>query len=205
MGNPEIKVLIEEISKLKSEIIEMKIEIESLKADIVAIGEVNKVSSELKVVGENSAISNGKFTLIKNQKINKQSNDKEEQVEKKKGFDKTEKKDLVKTEEIQKEIVTEVEANEIEKSSSENLKIDKNDIKIFRQKLKDVMKSEVRYDTWLKTGVENLSRTTKTDFVFPAANDFTRGIVEVRYKELVLEVLKAIFKNVTSVKIIALY
>lgn len=204
MGNPEIKVLIEEISKLRSEIIEMKIEIEGLKADITAIGEVNKGSSGLKVVGENSVLPSGKFTLIKNKKISKQTKEKQKNVEKK-VFANNDKVVVTKAEKALKDVVKEIEIPETKIINSDELKIDKKDIKVFRQKLKEIMKSEVRYDTWLKTGVENLSRTTKTDFVFPAANDFTRGIVEVRYKELVLEVLKDVFKTVNSVKIIALY
>lgn len=181
MGNPEIKVLIEEISKLRSEIIEMKIEIEGLKADIVAIGAVNKVDSELKVVGENSGGVNGKITLLKSKKSNK----------------------VVKRENNRNDKVK-IEIEEVI-SNQEDLRIDKKDIKVFREKLKAIMKSEVRYDTWLKTGVENLSRTSKNDFVFPAANDFTRGIVEVRYKQLVLDVLKDVFKDVNSVKIVDIY
>lgn len=204
MGNPEIKVLIEEISKLRSEIIEMKIEIEGLKADITAIGEVNKGSSGLKVVGENSVLPSGKFTLIKNKKISKQTKEKQKNTEKK-VFANNDKVVVTKAEKDLKDVVKEIEIPETKIINSDELKIDKKDIKVFRQKLKEIMKSEVRYDTWLKTGVENLSRTTKTDFVFPAANDFTRGIVEVRYKELVLEVLKDVFKTVNSVKIIALY
>lgn len=204
MGNPEIKVLIEEISKLRSEIIEMKIEIEGLKADITAIGEVNKGSSGLKVVGENSVLPSGKFTLIKNKKISKQTKEKQKNIEKK-VFANNDKVVVTKAEKDLKDVVKEIEIPETKIINSDELKIDKKDIKVFRQKLKEIMKSEVRYDTWLKTGVENLSRTTKTDFVFPAANDFTRGIVEVRYKELVLEVLKDVFKTVNSVKIIALY
>ena len=190
MGNPEIKVLIEEISKLRSEIIEMRIEIEGLKADIVAIGAVNKVGSELKVVGENSVGANGKITLIKNKKSNKvvkRENNRDNKLK-------------IEIEQSPQNIEIEEDIN-----NQEDLRIDKKDIKVFREKLKAIMKSEVRYDTWLKTGVENLSRTSKNDFVFPAANDFTRGIVEVRYKELVLDVLKDVFKDVNSVKIVDIY
>ena len=191
MGNPEIKVLIEEISKLRSEIIEMKIEIEGLKADIAAIGEVNKASSGLKVVGENSVGSNGKLTLIKSKKSGKAVNEKNNQ-------DNNLKVEIEQTpKNIQKE--RDKKENDI---NVDDLKIDKKDVKVFREKLKSIMKSQVRYDTWLKTGVENLSKTSKNDFVFPTANDFTRGIVEVRYKELVLEVLKDVFKDVNSVKIV---
>ncbi|MGL4762975.1 MAG: hypothetical protein ACRC6T_13940 [Sarcina sp.] len=200
MGNPEIKVLIEEISKLRSEMIEMKIEIEGLKADVLAIGELSKVNTSLKVVGENSIYPSGKLTLIKSKKIiNEKNKVKESEVIKKQSNKKITKK-ISDTEQIEEKKLT-LER----KKSKEDLKIDKKDIKLFREKLKDIMKSEVRYDTWLKTGVENLTRTSKSDFEFPAANDFTRGIVEVRYKEMVLEVLKAIFGNVTSVKIVVAY
>ena len=191
MGNPEIKVLIEEISKLRSEIIEMKIEIEGLKADIAAIGEVNKASSGLKVVGENSVGSNGKLTLIKSKKSGKAVNEKNNQDNNLK----------VEIEQTPKNIQKEIDKKEND-INLDDLKIDKKDVKVFREKLKSIMKSQVRYDTWLKTGVENLSKTSKNDFVFPTANDFTRGIVEVRYKELVLEVLKDVFKDVNSVKIV---
>ncbi|WP_297521671.1 hypothetical protein [uncultured Clostridium sp.] len=196
MGNPEIKVLIEEISKLRSELIEMKIEIESLKADISVIGEINKVNSNLKVVGENTGRTNNKFTLIKNKKIDSE--------EKKKKVDELSTKEFIKlSNENIKSTISKAKV-EKERISEDDFKIDKKDMKNFREKLKDIMKSEVRYDTWLKTGVENLSKISKTHFKFPAANDFTRGIVEVRYKDMVLEVLKAVFPEAKSIEIVAI-
>ncbi|MGL5634170.1 MAG: hypothetical protein ACRDDL_03770 [Sarcina sp.] len=194
MGSPEIKVLIDEISKLRSEIIEMKIEIEGLKADIAAIGSVNKEVSELKVASNGEDITTSKFTIIKNKPAtikvtneNLKSNKKtDENLEKK----------------TESHIKKSVKSNEIKNSKKEvEVKIDRKDKKIFKDKLKQLMNSEVRYETWLRIGVDNLTKNENGTYRFPTANDFTRGIVELRYKDMVLNVLKEVFKDVSNLEI----
>ncbi|MGL4742490.1 MAG: hypothetical protein ACRC41_17145 [Sarcina sp.] len=203
MGSPEIKVLIDEISKLRSEIIEMKIEIEGLKADIAAIGSINKEVSELKVASNGEDISTNKFTIIKNKpatiKVNKVTNENkilDENLKTGKKVDKNlEKK-------ADNQIKQSVKSNEIRNNIQEiEVKIDRKDKKIFKDKLKHIMNSEVRYETWLRIGVDNLAKTKSGVYTFPTANDFTRGIVELRYKDMVFNVLQEVFKDVTDIKI----
>lgn len=210
MENPEIKVLIDEISKLRGELIELKIEVEGLKVDVAAIKQVNK-NSLVSVVGEPSNSSNNSFKVIKN---NSSKNDKKsKQLQKnKKSHCEKEFIDLKDNEKVLLEknvIEDDVEFQDSQLDFNKVKEIDKFEIKqkerkIFRDKLKNTINSEVRYDTWLKTGVNNLSYNKNGEFMFPADNDFTRGILEVRYREMVETALKEVFKNVKNVKFVAL-
>lgn len=200
MGSPEIKVLIDEISKLRSEIIEMKIEIEGLKADIAAIGNINREVSELKVASNGEDIKAGKFTIIKNKpatvKITNENKILDNNLRNSKKIDES------LTKKAEDQIKKSVKSNEIKNSKKVvEVKIDRKDKKIFKDKLKDLMNSEVRYETWLRIGVDNLSKNEEGVYTFPTANDFTRGIVEIRYKEMVFNVLQEVFKDVRDVKI----
>ncbi|WP_297436594.1 hypothetical protein [uncultured Clostridium sp.] len=214
MDNPEIKVLIDEIAKLRSELIEMKMEIAGLKADVLAIGSLNR-----KVItntsNEISNERNNSFRLIRN-KIDAVEETKEIIEEKTVEYTQERKNELIdKIEDKQNKKNSKVKKpkieNKKEKTKNESkskficeLKIDKNHIRILRDKLKEILKSDLRYDTWLKIGVNNLSRTNNDEYIFPAANDFTRGILEVRYRDMIEDTLKEVFSDVKEVKFVAL-
>lgn len=181
MENPEIKVLIDEISKLKSEIIELRIELEGLKAvstvtnkkNLNSIINENPIDSSKLKERKNKGSLNKKNTNLKNKSIN------------------------------EKEISNEI-TDENQENANNNYKIAEKDKKVFKDILKKTINSEVRYDTWLKTGVNNLSIIKQGEFVFKADNEFTKGILEVRYRDLVEEALKAVFEEFISVKFISI-
>ena len=212
MDNPEIKVLIDEIAKLRSELIEMKMEIAGLKADVLAIGSLNrkvitKTSNEILNERNNS------FRLIRNKTDVAQENKEiiEEETVEYTQERKNELIDKIEDKQNKKNVKVEKSKSENKKEKPENkskficeLKIDKNDIRILRDKLKEILKSDLRYDTWLKIGVNNLSRTNNDEYIFPAANDFTRGILEVRYRDMIEDTIKEVFSDVKEVKFVAL-
>lgn len=204
MESPQIKVLIDEITKLRSEMIELRMEVEGLKADVAAIGNLNK-SDLACVVGENSSISSSSLKIIKNKASKSEKYINNEEHKKMNSTTNTKNEELIVDEKI---LEKNIDSKEISKKEELEdiieVKIDKKDRNAFRDKLKNTINSEVRYDTWLKTGVNNLSCEGNGNFIFPADNDFTRGILEVRYRDMVENALKDIFKKVSSVKFISL-
>lgn len=174
MESVQVKVIIDEINKLRAEVIDMKMELEMLKADIRAINEMNKKEVALRVVGQGeSAEGHAIIEVIENkEKIKKQNDFKVKKIDIKE-----------------------------KKHESEFRNINRNLKNAFSKKLKKVVNSEIRYDTWLKMGVENLTGRDGI-YRFLAPNDFTKGIIESRYKEIVEKALKEVFKEIKGLEII---
>ncbi|MGL4990135.1 MAG: hypothetical protein ACRC57_03055 [Sarcina sp.] len=190
LENPEIKVLIDEISKLKSEIIELRIELEGLKAESAVTNKKNE--KNLNSIINKNPINSSKFKEKKNKDtLNKKNTH-------------LKNKNVNEEKEISEKEISSEELNENKKTINHNYKVDEKDKKNFKDILKKTINSEVRYDTWLKTGVNNLSIIKQGEFVFKADNEFTKGILEVRYRDLVEEALKAVFEEFISVEFISI-
>lgn len=189
MKSVEVKVIVAEINKLRIEIIDMKIELEMLKADIKAINEINKEEVKLRVVGEmNITEGCNIIKTIENKKNNIENEGKKNSK-------------IANHSKIKKIEPKEIKENKQDKEIVEFKNINRNLKNAFSKKLKKVINSEIRYDTWLKMGVENL--TTRDDvYRFLAPNDFTKGIIESRYREIVEKALKEIFKEVKILEIV---
>lgn len=200
LENPEIKVLIAEIAKLRGEIIEMKMEIEGLKADVLAIGSLNRVSTK-KVLEENSQVGNS-FRLIKTKKQSTGKSN-EKQIANKVNTEIEIQNNSANEEKVAKTKQVNHRVNKIKDVTNvESIKIEKSERKLLKEKLQTVINSDLRYDTWLKMGVNNLSHLSNGDYIFPAPNDFTRGILEVRYREMVEAALREVFTDVKDLKFI---
>lgn len=196
VDNVQVKVIINELNKLRAEIIDMKIELEMLKADMKIIAQFNN-KAELKAVGDDS-FNKGKKIDIADVKEEKKKKIKIVELEEKKALE-----DIPK--QVKKKIVEDTQglSKKVNSANIEFKIVNKKFRKELREELQRVINSEIRYETWLKMGVDNLSSYDGT-YRFLAPNSFTKGIIEARYKDIVHEGLIKVFDDVTNLEIISL-